>query len=676
MNPFGKKSDAGEPSLQHLFVFNGGFLWQRHLRRILACAGYQITLGRPKAGDSVAVWGMSPTSHRGETIAKARDAHLIRIEDAFLRSMHPGRAGEPPLGLLIDKSGIHFDSSRPSDLETLLNTDPLDNAADLNRAKSAMMRIKTSRLSKYSADDPSAAIPTPGYVLVVDQILGDASVKASSGNRNRFLEMLYYAREENPGARILIKAHPETNQGFRAGHFQTSDATGPVEICDSNIAPMVLLEGAIRVYTLSSQMGFDAIIAGHKPRVFGTPFYAGWGLSDDEIPLPRRTRNLTRAQLFLGAMIHYPIWCDPYTNKKCELEDILSALEAKTRAWRENYKGWTAYGIRLWKRGFFQRYFGRRKKIIFKTKDTLPPSSDRPIMVWGSKPAPTNADCYRIEDGFIRSRGLGAELVPPISLITDQTGIYFDPSQPSDLETSIMECALRTDQYVQIRSENIRAEILRQNISKYNLTGTVPDLPKGHRILVTGQVEDDASILLGSPNLQSNEALLKRARQDNPDAVIIWKPHPDVEAGLRKGHVQNPECFADVTLSKTPISDIYPLVQEVWTMTSLSGFEALMRGCKVTTLGVPFYAGWGLTRDLGPVPEHRLIAPRPDLNQLIYACLIEYPQYWDPITGQPCPVEIALHRLATGQAGRPSRVNRILSKTQGLFASYAYLWRN
>lgn len=180
---------------------------------------------------------------------------------------------------------------------------------------------------------------------------------------------------------------------------------------------------------------------------------------------------------------------------------------------------------------------------------------------------------------------------------------------------------------------------------------------------------------MGCPDISTNEALLSRARQDNPDAVILWKPHPDVEAGLRPGRVSHPHRYADITLTETPIAQIYPLVHEIYTLTSLSGFEALLRGCQVTTLGVPFYAGWGLTRDLGPVPQRRLAAIRPSLNHLIYATLVTYPRYWDPVTGLPCPIETVLHRLTHGQSGKASRSNRLLAKAQGICASYAYLWR-
>lgn len=108
-------------------------------------------------------------------------------------------------------------------------------------------------------------------------------------------------------------------------------------------------------------------------------------------------------------------------------------------------------------------------------------------------------------------------------------------------------------------------------------------------------------------------------------------------------------------------------------MTSLTGFEALLRGVRVTCLGAPFYAGWHLTRDLGPVPDRR--TARPDLVQLVHAALIAYPRYWDPVSHRPCPVEVALDRLAAGDIPRPGRMNRLFSKLQGQLAGYAHLWR-
>ena len=409
-------------------------------------------------------------------------------------------------------------------------------------------------------------------------------------------------------------------------------------------------------------------MAGHKPRVFGQPFYAGWGLTQDEAYLPRRQRKLTRAQLFAAAMILYPTWYDPYRDTLCDLETVLDSLEAQTRAWRQDYKGWTASGMRLWKRKHLQQMFGRERKIRFTA--TPPDRSDRPHMVWASH-ARDAEGAVRIEDGFLRSKGLGASLVPPVSLATDDLGIYYDPTQPSQLEEWIAAReTLRPDQ--ELRAERLVAQIVAGHVSKYNTGGAAPHLPKGHRILVPGQVEDDASILLGSSTVRTNTDLLRATREANPNAILVYKPHPDVEAGLREGGLEDPS-LADVIASNTNPADLLSQVQEVWTITSLLGFEALLRGVRVTTLGAPFYAGWGLTSDLGTVPARR--GARPSVLGLAHAALIDYPRYLDPATGLPCPPEVALLRLTEGYDRKGGPSLRLLSKLQGAFATHAGLWR-
>ncbi|MCR9126800.1 MAG: capsular polysaccharide biosynthesis protein [Rhodobacteraceae bacterium] len=660
-------STAGGVTPRRLYIYNGGFVTQRRIRRILGLAGYALRIGRPGAGDAIGVWGQGPTAHRGHRMAARTGAEVITVEDAFLRSLHPGRAGEPPVGLHIDSRGVHFDAATPSDLETLLATAPLDDTALLDRARHAIARLRESHLSKYSGFDADAPVPEPGYVLVVDQSWGDASVTASGADAARFREMLVFAQEEHPGMPVLIKSHPEMNRGYRLGHFVDGDASDRVRILRDEISPWRLLEGAVGVYTVSSQMGFEAILAGHKPRVFGQPFYAGWGLTVDEFPVARRTRRLTRAQLFAAAMILYPKWYDPYEDRLCGLETVLDGLEARTSAWRADRRGWTAGGMRLWKRKPLQRIFGQHGTVRF----TETPREDCPHMVWASaRNAPEGAT--RIEDGFLRSRGLGARLVPPLSLVCDDLGIYYDPATPSRLEHWIARRAtLRADQ--RQRAERLIARLTEAGLSKYNLGGRVPELPAGRRILVPGQVEDDASVLKGAVDPQGNRALLLAVRAANPDAVIVYKPHPDVEAGLRTGAVADQADLADVVADRSDPAALLGNVDAVWTMTSLIGFEALLRGVPVTTLGAPFYAGWGLTDDRGAPPARRVA--RPDLAGLAHAVLIDYPRYFDPVTGTICPVEVAVARLTEGNIPGPGWPNRGLSRLQGLLASYAYLWR-
>ncbi len=674
---------AAGASRQRLFVYNGGFLTQKRIRRILTLAGYDIRLGAPGPLDAVGVWGKSPTAPRGEKVAGALDRRLIHVEDVFLRSVHTGRAGGLPLGLLIDRAGLHFDPSVPSDLEQLLTRHPLDDTALLDRARTGMARLRAAHLSKYNAFYPALPTPDPGYVLIIDQTRGDASITASGARASTFREMLFVAQDEHPAARIVIRTHPETDAGHRPGHFGPEDAQGRISLSTANLSPHALLEGAIAVYTVSSQMGFEAVLAGHRPRVFGQPFYAGWGLTDDQNPVWRRQRKLTRAQLFAAAMILYPTWYDPCRDRLCPFEEALDQLEAEARAFRQDRAGHIALGMRLWKRAHLQTTFGREKPLRFQNNPTaaatLARAEGRGLLVWAGQEdvalqeLTRGLSVLRCEDGFLRSRGLGAALVPPLSLVADTRGIYYDPTRANDLETLI---AAPLPPGGALRADRLIAALTAAGLSKYNLASNPPpDLPRGHRILVPGQVEDDASIRLGAGAERTNLALLQRVRAENPHAVILYKPHPDVEAGLRPGALPAATVagLVDLVLPRVDPVTVIDQVDEVWTITSTLGFEALLRGKPVTCLGAPFYAGWGLTRDLGHIPARR--TARPTLTALAHAVLIAYPRYFDPVSRLPCPPEVIIARLTGNDLPLPGRRLRILSKLQGLLASQSRLWR-
>jgi capsular polysaccharide export protein len=683
---FNSKAAGNAP--RRLYYFNAGFARAPRLRRILQLAGYDLTLGLPARADSIAVWGRSPFAGRGEKIATWRGSQLVRVEDAFLRSVRPGRMGDAPIGLMIDTVGVHFDGSQPSELEVLLQGADLDNPNLLARASSGIARLKALDLSKYNIHEAGSTCPAPGYVLLIDQTKGDASLRFSGATEDVFQRMLATAKAEHPGKRIVIKSHPETYLGLRSGQFGPDAGH---DLLTTPISPWALLAGAAAVYTVSSQMGFEAILAGHRPRVFGLPFYAGWGLSDDEITTPRRSRRLTAEQLFAAAMILAPTWYDPCQDRLCSFEQAVDQLEAETRAFREDHTGHIALGMRLWKRGRLQQFFGRYAPLRFAANAdaaiALAKNSGKSLLIWaGNAPtkitntsAPTMV--YRVEDGFLRSRGLGAALVPPLSLVTDDLGIYYDPSQESRLERLI---ACPCPPGGETRARRLMDAILQSRLSKYNLGGAgLPVLPPGHRILVPGQVEDDASIRLGAGDVRSNLGLIRAARQANPNAVLIYKPHPDVEAGLRPGKLDPASLTTLVqhVASNTDPMALLDAVDEVWTMTSLLGFEALIRRKPVTCLGAPFYAGWGLTTDLGPIPARRLQNPddpaqfRPSLESLVHATLIAYPRYYDPVSHLPCPPEIAVARLQSGDITHPGLGGRLLAKLQGRFASHAALWR-
>lgn len=669
---------------RRLRVWNAGFLTDRALARILAAAGFDLRPGWPRPGEGVAVWGRSPHAWRGERMAARAGAPLVRIEDALLRSIRPGRSGGgPPLGLMIDPLGVHFDAAAPSALETILARDPLDDSNILRRAREGMERWGTLDLSKYNNHDPEAPLPAPGYVLVIDQTRGDASVRHSGAAPGVWAEMLTAARTEHGPAPVIIKTHPETAAGHRPGHYGPADAAPGVTLLSAPVSPRRLLEGAIAVHTVSSQMGFEAILAGHRPHVWGGPFYAGWGLTQDRLAFPRRGRGLTRAQLFAAAMILAPHWHDPCRGRPCSFEEALDQIEAELRAFRQDRRGHVAIGMRLWKRPRLQAFFGRERRLRFADDPGrargIAAAQGRGLIAWAGA-APALPGLIRVEDGFLRSRGLGADLVPPLSLVADDLGIYYDPATESRLERLVLAPLPAGGAE---RAERLIARLRAGGVTKYNLQGALPDLPPGPRVLVPGQVEDDASIRLGAGAVRTNLALLQAARAARPGAAIIYKPHPDVVAGLRPGAVP-PEALAGLADAVVPAADPAALIlacDEVFTITSTLGFEALIRGKPVTCLGAPFYAGWGLTTDLSPTPDRRRRAPdghplpRTPLAALVHAALIAYPRYLDPVSGRPCPPEVALERLAGGTLPRPGALNRLLAKAQGALASRAHLWR-
>lgn len=287
---------------------------------------------------------------------------------------------------------------------------------------------------------------------------------------------------------------------------------------------------------------------------------------------------------------------------------------------------------------------------------SVPPG--KAIAVWRTKVSPdvlveldrAGAALIEVEDGFLRSRGLGANCVPPLSITVDRLGAYFDPSKESELERLLQVGGF--DEQLLERARDLRHAIVEAGLGKYGRGDGAFERRGGDRLhfLVPGQVEDDRAVTLGGCGLTSNLELLKRVREHAPDAYVLYKPHPDVLAGHRQGAISRDASlqYADEVVGDVPINSLIASVDEVHVNTSLAGFEALLRRKAVITYGMPFYAGWGLTTDRGPVPSRR--TARRSIDELVAATLLLYPRYYDPVTGLPCPAEVAVARLC--QEGR------------------------
>jgi capsular polysaccharide export protein len=355
-------------------------------------------------------------------------------------------------------------------------------------------------------------------------------------------------------------------------------------------------------------------------------------------------------------ILSWEYYC-PYSGTPISPADALDLLAEFRRLIESNRQFAAALGVAGWKRptvdpllwdGVNGPRHARHLPIVANCRSH--------ILSWQSRTPKSLIDALHksrfqmaeIEDGMIRGHGLGANCVPPLSVVVDTSGIYFDPSRPSDLER-MLESADMGDVLLG-RAARLRQRIVAEGISKYSGgAGAVRASDGKRRILVVGQVEDDRSILSGGCG-QTNLELLQRTRSLEPDAWLIYRPHPDVEAGHRKGHIPDDFAlhYANEIERGGSIVDLIDSIDGLHCITSLAGFEALLRGKPVTTHGVPFYAGWGLTRDMAQMPARR--TRKRSLDELVAATLILYPRYIDPVTRLPCQPEIVIERMARGQA--------------------------
>lgn len=627
-----QSSGGGEP----LHVPSDGPIANPGVRRILALAGFDLRTTPPRHGAAVAVWGNADA---------APETPVVRIQNALLRGIEP-RGNETPAGLIIAPAITGTSLSSTSRIEAILRGDPLDDAALLQHAHTGMARWKRVKLSKYNNFDPHASLPKAGYVLIADQPPGSAALRQSGASAATFRDMLNAAVDDFPHARIVIKLHPAA-----AGrhHFRDMDFGPRVTYLDAPVSPADLLEGASAVYTVSSQMGFEAILAGHRPKVFGRPFYAGWGLTDDAAPIPGRGRTLSRAQLFAAAMILAPTWYDPCRDRLCTFEESVDLLEARLRAWREDRGGYLALGMNRARKKTLQEFLGPQTPLRFARAADGPEPTTQPALVWGTDAGAVNdAALLRVANGFLPDRTRDSQ--PPVSLIFDDLGLYTDPTRESRLERLI---AAPCPPDAEARAERLIRRLISGGTSNAGRSGaSAVALPAGHRILVPGQVES-APDVRGTGGAQTNLDLLKACRAANPQAVLIYAPHPD--AGRHTGALSRAQAlaYADHIAGGNALA-LIERVNEVWTMTSTLGFQALLRGKPVTCLGQPFYSGWGLTRDIMPAPPRR--TARPTLARLVHAALIAYPRYRDPVSGLDCPVEVVVERLnAEAPARNPLR---------------------
>ena len=661
------------PAALRLGVPARGMLAHRTLPQLLA--PNRLVPGCRRDVDVLLAWGRRPSALWVERLARKWDLPVWHLEDGLLRSVAKGKA-HPPLGLMVDELGVHFDATAPSQMEQLI-AGPIT-SAEADRARALQNLWREQRLSKVNPPVEAEA-PQEPYVLVVDQSAGDRSIALGLADASCFQRMLQAALEEHPDCTVVLKVHPDVISGRALGHFSAKDLAEPrVRLSADGGHPARLLERARAVYVVTSQMGFEALLWGRPVHCFGMPFYGGWGLTHDRREAPLRRRQGASLEALVHAALVASCRCiDPHRHQHCRIETLMGAIGLQRRLQAQQPRRCVAFGFTPWKQRNLRRFLGG-SQLRFRAPWRRIPQGVDAVVVWGRRARPRLLEAaarrqlpvLHVEDGFLRSVGLGADLVDPVSWVVDHQGVYYDATRPSDLETR-----LATGQWTSVqcqRAAALRQRLVKEAITKYNLQAEAWRRPPGNRrvVLVIGQVESDASIQYGAPGIRSNRALLAAVREAEPEAYLVYKPHPDVVAGLCRAGVGEDDAFelCDEVLPQGSIQQLFTQIDALHVLTSLAGFEALLRGVEVHCWGMPFYAGWGLTHDRERCSRRQRTL---SLDELVHAALIDYPRYVSRDSGWFITPEQAIDDLVAWRAAPAQRRTLV----QALFRHWGRLRR-
>ena len=635
----------------------------------------RLVPGRRRDVDVLLAWGRRPSALWVERLARKWNLPVWHLEDGLLRSVAKGKA-HPPLGLMVDELGVHFDATAPSQMEQLI-AGPIT-SAEADRARALQNLWREQRLSKVNPPVEAEA-PQEPYVLVVDQSAGDRSIALGLADASCFQRMLQAALEEHPDCTVVLKVHPDVISGRALGHFSAKDLAEPrVRLSADGGHPARLLERARAVYVVTSQMGFEALLWGRPVHCFGMPFYGGWGLTHDRREAPLRRRQGASLEALVHAALVAGCRCiDPHRHQHCRIETLMAAIGLQRRLQAQQPRRCVAFGFTPWKQRNLRRFL-EGSQLRFRAPWRRIPQGVDAVVVWGRRARPRLLEAaarrqlpvLHVEDGFLRSVGLGADLVDPVSWVVDHQGVYYDATRPSDLETR-----LATGQWTSVqcqRAAALRQRLVKEAITKYNLQAEAWRRPPGNRrvVLVIGQVESDASIQYGAPGIRSNRALLAAVREAEPEAYLVYKPHPDVVAGLCRAGVGEDDAFelCDEVLPQGSIQQLFTQIDALHVLTSLAGFEALLRGVEVHCWGMPFYAGWGLTHDRECCSRRQRTL---SLDELVHAALIDYPRYISRDSGWFITPEQAIDDLVAWRAAPAQRRTLV----QALFRHWGRLRR-
>ncbi len=643
--------------------------------------------------DVVVGWGLKPTARKARAYARRHGLDYLALEDGFLRSAGSARHKPLPLSLVLDDAGIYTDASRPSRVERLIREAPAF-PPDLRwQASEGLEAVLFHRLTKYNTVSSGAAgerLAKTIRVLLVDQVYGDQSISGGLASEASFARMLETALQTFPAGAIAVKVHPDVLAGRARGYIdEPARRHGLTRIVGMG-NPHDLLEGIEAVWTVSSQLGLEAVFKGCKVRCFGVPFYAGWGLTEDtpdnasaSSALARRGAPRSPVDVFAAAFAAYANYADPVTRQPISLMRAIERLVA-WRDYAQECSGKTWYigfprRMRVAER-FFADGGGRIEHVSLARSLDAARGEVASVLMWqkrGSARAVGRLQAHGERISLVHEGPLSLGGGTPCSIVRETA---LDTVKGVDNATIVNVLAHHHFEPALLkRAAALRAALV--SAAEVAPASALPSLTAkadGRRVVLIAGEPARLERAFGVPRVVRDvDGLVRTVREKQPDAFLVEAvPANGLRDRMKRSTGAMPPGV-DMVVRESDLPALYRAIDEVHVLRSHVGLEALIHAKHVECWGAPFFAGWGLTSDHVPIPGR---LRQLSIDELIAAALILVPRYVDPETGVYCEVEALvaryLDRLRNGageragesgggdrDADRPNRAGRSAARS-------------
>ncbi len=584
---------------------------------------------------------------------------ILRLID----SLYSGFGNETsPYSLIYSYQDNLYYNGNNNAIHKLLESDWVPSPEDEDIGIKAIQLINKYCISKYnqhSTFDPqkhSIENKSEHALLLIDQPINSESVSLSEANNQNFSKMFLYAFENFPNSTLYIKYHPDTINGITEGFLHKFLKKNKlidhpsIKIIDYHCNIASIFYYVDDVFTVTSPVGFEALLRGKNVTTFGNSFYSGLGLTGDMLTHNKKERSLV--DVFVAMFIQNTLYINPFNEKRGNILDLLEYISLQKR--HQNSKHIV----------FFRTEYSKSKNVInllnLESKENISLNNQAKIIHQKSKlilvdnqknmnHLPKQNPKAFVSEGFLFPT-LNKNKHEPISLILDYNAAYYNNKINSDLD-DILNNEVFTEYEIEQSFSFISK--LKEKFGKDLETqskGTLDSNSKKYKkiIFVPGTSEEENIYSTELP-ISSDLELILAIMQKEKNSLVIYKPHEKSKIKTSKDIYKSgipkleemaiTHCNQLVVELKAHISHCINFSNEIHVINHNSGIEALIQGKKVVTYGHPFYAGRGLTTDLfSPAKDKKNVS----LEKLILGALMLYPRYKIPTQKHFVSAKIAL----------------------------------